>query len=122
MVEHIGLTQVLWSQIKKVPTSGFTTDNATKEEFIKNEISLKVADQRKFLAKSVVCLNSFSDNFKTFQHKRFCLSHKECFVGSAVFQFLGINIQVFWGSRKNLKKSPNFIELTYLWSYLISIF
>ena len=67
-------------EIKKVSICGFTTDKATKEEFIKNEISLKVADQRKFLAKSVVCLNSFSDNSKTFQHK-------ECFVGSAVFQF-----------------------------------
>ena len=47
-------------EIKKVSICGFTTDKATKEEFIKNEISLKVADQRKFLAKSVVCLNSFS--------------------------------------------------------------
>ena len=89
-----------------------------KEEFIKNEISLKVADQRKFLTKSVVCLNSFSDNFKTFQHK-------ECFVGSAVFQFRVGLVLIFRYSEeasKTWKKSPNFIELTYLWSYLISIF
>ena len=46
------------SNKKKVPICGFTTDKATKEEFFKYEISLKVADQRKFLAKSVVCLNS----------------------------------------------------------------
>ena len=46
------------SNKKKVPICGFTTDKATKEEFFKYEISLKLADQRKFLAKSVVCLNS----------------------------------------------------------------
>ena len=69
-----------------MPICGFTTDKATKEEFFKYEISLKVADQRKFLAKSVVCLNSV--NTKTFNTKvSVSLIRNGLIVGSAVFQF-----------------------------------